>query len=252
MQKERERRLELFNDDCLEKLKEIDTNKEETVIITSPPYNMNLRVRGNGYMKRGFENSISEVIATKYKNYRDDLPMEEYYAFQKQFIDLALEKAGLVFYNVQMVTGNKVALFKLLGTFCDKIKEVIVWDKMLGQPAVRAGCMNSRFEFLFILSDISPSRRAFEEPMFERGKLDNIWQIRVGKHKGMKAGWPEEFVERIIDSFVPRHYTVIDPYMGSGTAGVVCKRKGIDFVGIERDQETFEMAEKRIYEVEEE
>lgn len=238
--------IKLYRDDCLIKLNDIETNKRETVIITSPPYNMNLRVRGTGYAKRGFENSISEKIATKYKNFRDDLPMEVYYTLQKQFLNLSLSKADLIFYNIQMVTGNKVALFKLLGDFCENIKEVIIWDKMLGQPAVRAGCFNSRFEFIFILSSSSPSRRAFDNILFERGKMDNVWQIKVGKHKGMKAGWPEELVEKIITSFVPNNYTVIDPYMGSGTAGVICKRHSIDFIGIERDEETFKMAEERI------
>lgn len=233
--------------DCLEVLQSLETEKEKTVIITSPPYNMNLRVRGKEtYASRGFENSSSEVIATKYKNYRDDLPMEVYYSFQKQFLELALSKSNLVFYNIQMITGNKQALFKLLGDFYNKIKEVIIWDKTKGQPAVRDGCLNSRFEFIFVLSDMTPTRRRFEFANFERGKLDNLWQIKTGQHKGMKAGWPEELVEKIIKEFVPEGFTVLDPYMGSGTAGKVCKDLDYSFIGIERDEETYEMALERI------
>ena len=239
--------IKVYQADCLEKLPKIQTDPQTTVILTSPPYNMNLRVgRPNkGYKSRGFENSSSEEIARKYKNYRDDLPMDVYYDFQKTFLSLALEKADMVFYNIQMITGNKVALFKLLGTFAENIKEVIIWDKLHGQPAVRDGVLNSRYEFLFILAK-DASRRRFDNALFNRGTLDNLWGLRVGIHKGCKAGFPEEFVEKILTNFVPKQTLVIDPFLGSGTTGVVCKRLGYDFIGIEFDKETCEYAVNRI------
>ncbi len=239
--------IKIYKSDCLEKLPQIATDPEETVIITSPPYNMNLRVGkpNKGYKSRGFENSSSELIATKYKNYRDDLPMDVYYNFQKQFLTIALGKANLVFYNIQMITGNKVALFKLIGDFAENIKEIIIWDKMHGQPAVRDGCLNSRYEFLFILSD-DASRRRFDKALFKRGTLANLWEIRPGRHKGCKAGFPEEFVETILNNFVPLSSLVIDPFLGSGTTGVVCKRLGYNFIGIEFDEEACKYAANRI------
>ena len=239
--------LKIYQKDCLEKLPSIISDKEKTVIITSPPYNMNLRVGkpNKGYKARGFENSTSELIATKYKNYRDDLPMEVYYQFQKKFLEIALIKADTVFYNIQMITGNKVASFNLIGDFSEKIKEVIIWDKLHGQPAVRDGVLNSRYEFLFILSN-DASRRRFDNALFGRGTLDNLWEIRVGRHKGCRAGFPEEFVEKILTNFVPKGTLVIDPFMGSGTTAVVCKRLGYDFIGIEVDKETCEIAVQRI------
>lgn len=39
---------------------------------------------------------------------------------------------------------------------------------------------------------------------------------------------------------------VIDPFMGSGTVGISCIRKGIPFIGIEKDEETFNKAVERI------
>lgn len=239
--------LKIYNADCLEKLPVINTDKEKTFIITSPPYNMNLRVGkpNKGYKARGFENSTSELIATKYKNYRDDLPMSVYYFFQKKFLDIALTKADMVFYNIQMITGNKVALFNLIGNFSERIKEVIIWDKLHGQPAVKDGVLNSRYEFLFILSN-DASRRRFDTALFKRGTLDNLWEIRAGRHKGCRAGFPEDFVEKILTNFVPEGSLIIDPYMGSGTTGVMCKRLGYDFIGIEIDKETCEIAVERI------
>lgn len=38
---------------------------------------------------------------------------------------------------------------------------------------------------------------------------------------------------------------VLDPFMGSGSTGVAAKRLGFSFVGIEKEKEYFEIAEKR-------
>lgn len=40
--------------------------------------------------------------------------------------------------------------------------------------------------------------------------------------------------------------TVCDPFMGSGTTGVACVKRGLTFTGIERDERYFEVACKRI------
>jgi site-specific DNA-methyltransferase (adenine-specific) len=39
---------------------------------------------------------------------------------------------------------------------------------------------------------------------------------------------------------------VLDPFMGSGTTGLACKNIGRDFIGIELDEEYFDIADKRI------
>ena len=40
--------------------------------------------------------------------------------------------------------------------------------------------------------------------------------------------------------------TVLDPFMGSGTTGMACKELNRKFIGIEKEQEYFNIAEKRI------
>jgi site-specific DNA-methyltransferase (adenine-specific) len=39
---------------------------------------------------------------------------------------------------------------------------------------------------------------------------------------------------------------VLDPFMGSGTTGVACKEEGFGFIGIEREKEYMEIAQKRM------
>lgn len=42
--------------------------------------------------------------------------------------------------------------------------------------------------------------------------------------------------------------TIVDPFMGSGTTGVACVKEGRSFIGIELDEDYFEIACKRIKE----
>ena len=39
---------------------------------------------------------------------------------------------------------------------------------------------------------------------------------------------------------------VLDPFMGSGTTGMACKKTGRDFIGIEKEPEYVKIAEARI------
>jgi len=39
---------------------------------------------------------------------------------------------------------------------------------------------------------------------------------------------------------------VLDPFLGAGTTGVVCKRLGREFVGADKDPSVIELARKRI------
>lgn len=48
--------------------------------------------------------------------------------------------------------------------------------------------------------------------------------------------------------FLPSSQTILDPFMGSGTTGVACVKEGRSFIGIELDEEYFEIACKRIKE----
>ena len=55
-------------------------------------------------------------------------------------------------------------------------------------------------------------------------------------------------IKRILNDFVPKGSTVLDPFMGSCTCGLVCQELGYDFIGIELDENYFKIAEERINE----
>lgn len=57
---------------------------------------------------------------------------------------------------------------------------------------------------------------------------------------------PIALMEYLIRMVTPPNGTVLDPFMGSGTTGVAAKGLGFNFIGIEREQAYYEIAEQRV------
>lgn len=79
-----------------------------------------------------------------------------------------------------------------------------------------------------------------------RNKRD-VWTISTNGFRGAHfAVFPEKLVEPCILAGCPAGGLVLDPFMGSGTTGVVAKRLGRDFVGVEINPDYVEMATARM------
>ncbi len=234
----------LYCGDCLNLFKNIK-NKSIDMIITSPPYNMNLRIRNGEYCSR----QIVKEISTKYKNFNDNLTIEEYLIFNKKVINECLRVSNIVFYNVQFLTGNKRALFKLIGEFSDNLKEIIIWDKVNSQPAIGGGILNSQFEVILIFESTDKAiSRKFNSATFERGTVSNVFKIKRGKkiNKNHGAVFPHELVEKIINNFSTPGQVILDPFSGTGTTFYSCVELDRKFVGFELDKELCEDIKLRI------
>ena len=57
---------------------------------------------------------------------------------------------------------------------------------------------------------------------------------------------PVALLEYLIKTYTNENDTVLDFTMGSGTTGVACKHLNRKFIGIEKDNEYFKIAEERI------
>ncbi len=238
---------ELYNEDCLDVLDHfIKEGRKVDCIITSPPYNMNLRVMKGKYVSRTRYKRYREEFSTKYDNFSDDLSMEEYYVFLCDFMERALKVTDLVFLNSQLLTGNKVALLRFLGTFADDIKDIIIWNKCNAQPAMKEGVLNSQYEFIIVFDNNKPYNRMFDKYNFKRGTETNLWDIKRERNPYIKASFPEALVKRLLLDFTNEGDTVMDPFMGSGTAGLVCERFNRNFIGVELDKHYFDIAKSRL------
>jgi len=233
----------IFNESCVDTLKKMADDSID-LVITSPPYNMNLRIRNGVYCSR----QIVKEISTKYSHFDDNLPIEEYYQLHYGILKELLRVSKMVFYNIQIVTGSKRPIFKMIGELSDYLKDIVIWDKGYAQPAMAERVLNRRSELILIFDKDNAISRQFEKANFERGTLDDVWQIKRGKKVSSdhSAVFPEELVHTILKNFSDEGDCVYDPFMGTGSTAVVAKKMNRNFIGSEISADYIKVAEERI------
>lgn len=223
----------IYNEDCIVTMKKMQ-DKSIDYIITSPPYN--------------FGKDAIHGVDAKYTDYKDDLTQEQYFEWQKKLIiEMLRVTKKHIFYNIQMISGNKIALFKLIGYFAENIKELMIWDKLQGEPAMLQGVLNSVYELIIIFSNDEPQKRVFSDVEW-RGTQDNI--IRNKKNFNNKinhfAVMPLNLPRKLIAIWSKQNDIIYDPFMGSGTTAIACVLEKRNFIGSEISKEYFDIAVNRI------
>jgi site-specific DNA-methyltransferase (adenine-specific) len=239
----------IYQEDCLSTLKKMK-NDSVDLVITSPPYNMNLRIRKGEYCSR----QIVKEISTKYTEFDDNLPIEEYSKLHTEVLKELLRVSELIFYNIQIVTGSKRSIFKMIGEFSEHLKDIIVWDKGNAQPSIQKQVLNRRTELILVFDkDYPVSRQYRKRGKFKRGTLDDIWEIKRERSRGGEnhgAVFPQALVAKILENFSQKGDVIYDPFMGTGTTAVVAKRLNRKFIGSEISQKYIKIANQRLKESE--
>jgi len=214
---------EIIVGDCLEVLPSIQARNKKFIVVTDPPFNV-------GY---------------HYNNYKDNLDADEYY-----------EMLGSVFqYSPFVVIHYAEEIYKIafqVGEFPDK---VVSWVYNSNTPK-----QHRDIAFFGVKPDFTkygqPYKNLKDKRIMQRiadgksARLYDWWEINqvknVSKEKtSHPCQMPVEVMRRII-GILPEYYTIVDPFMGSGTTGVACKSLDRDFSGIEMDEEYAEIARDRI------
>ena len=92
----------IYHENCLDTLKRMEDDSVD-VTITSPPYNLNLRIAKGKYVPRGMDKS--NTLATKYgtiedNEFADNMPIDEYNEFHTKVLRELIRVSSLVFYNM--------------------------------------------------------------------------------------------------------------------------------------------------------
>lgn len=230
--------------DCLLFMKELP-DKFLDYILTSPPYNAGERT------SHGKNNAIYKDDESMYNLYEDKMGDDEYEKWIFSIIDEGLRVVKKhIFFNIQMLGGNKDTVCKIFGRYFHKIKDVIIWNKTIASPHIVPGIMNSAFEFIFIFSNDEPEKRKFYDANFQGNFRNVITGVNSSQNKYRhlnKATFPLYLPRTIIQKFGKPKDIWYDPFSGTGTTFHACLLEQRDFLGTEIDIEQCESTNKRIF-----
>lgn len=216
--------IKLYNDSCDNILPTLDLSN--AIIVSDPPFNI-------GY---------------HYDNYDDNMSEDEYYKWIGNIFSLC--PSAVVHYPE--------SLYKLAFQM-DKFPERVVSWVYNSNTAKQ----HRDIAFFGVKPNFNQVRQPYKNPNDKRikeriakgitgSKLYDWWNINQVKNvsKG-KNGinhpcvMPLEVMKNIV-GILPKGKVIVDPFMGSGTTGVACKELEYDFIGIELDENYFELAKDRI------
>jgi len=125
----------------------------------------------------------------------------------------------------------------------------IVWFKPNATPLLQTTRLAPSIELIWLAA--KSKKYYFDYDLAKQingGKqMRNMWQIAAQRHKTKHpTEKPEILLERIISIGSKKGARILDPFMGSGTTGVVAKALGRKFLGIENDKDYFTDAQERI------
>jgi len=231
-------KIELKNGNSIEILKSYPDNSID-MIFADPPYN--LSGKENITCKNG-----RRVVCNK-GNW--DV-IEDIHEFNEEWLSeckRVLSDTGTIWISGTLHNHPSIGvLLKKLGFW---IINDIVWFKPNAPPQLQPNRLAPSTELIWLASKSKKYYFDYQKAKKLNGgkQMRNLWTITAKRHKTEHpTEKPEDLLERIILLGSKTGDTILDPFMGSGTTGVVAKRFGRNFVGIEIDGGYFKIAEKRI------
>lgn len=245
-----EKNIKLIHDDTFDFMKKI---KEESidVIFADPPYFLS-----NG----GISNSGGKAVLVDKGEWDKASSLKEKHEFNRKWIKLArkiLKDNGTIWISGTMHNIYSVGMALEQEGF--KILNNITWQKT--NPAPNLSCKyftHSTETILWARKNNPTSKHYYNYELMRKingGKqMKDVWtgsltrqiEKKMGKHPTQK---PEYLLERILLASTKENDLVLDPFLGSGTTGVVCKRLNRKFIGIDNNSEYLDIAVRRIKDV---
>jgi DNA modification methylase len=224
----------LYLGDCMDIL---PTLPKVDAAIFSPPYNTLQPGAKPSGMHGERATGVNEWMA-KQGGYFDDRDEAEYQQWQAAILAACLKAAHVVWINHKTRYRDGFGIHPL-SFYREPLFAEVIWDRGISM-ALNCGRFPPSHEYW----------HAFGKPRFWSGKAKNmsVWRIPPGEGKDASndhpCPYPEALVSPIIDACV--EHACLDPFMGSGTTGVVATRMNRGFIGIERELRWFDIACRRI------
>lgn len=237
--------------DCLDYME--NTSKKFDLVITSPPYNMTSRKGG-----------ISD--SGRYDVYVDWKTEKEYLKFTKKCFkgfDSILKKNRIVLYNFSYSIENPSLPYKLVSYIekktCWRLVDTIIWRKPNGLPfPANKRRLSRNWEYIFVfarkdeletfkcfkgISKKSKGGQKYYNLFYNYIEADNN---DVETPELNQATFSSQLVAKLLRIYAKKKYLVYDPFNGTGTTGVACKRFGCSYIGSEISKAQVKYSKERL------
>ena len=211
----------IIQGDCVEKMKEIESNTID-LVITSPPYE---DVSGAGYGAK-----TKDILFLKlYSEFMDKVFNELY---------RILKPTGQIFFNIKHKTHNKklstAHWIEFLESFKQfKLKSYIIW-KYAGSFDSTKLRFHLDYEIIYHLS--KGDNIYLNDKCGINDPLSSVWYIPhniPNRERIHPTQMPKALVERILKVSSKEGDIVLDCFAGSGTTCKVAEEFGLKSIGIE-------------------
>lgn len=217
--------IKLLQGDCLELMKEIKDNSID-LIVTDPPYKTTSRGSSGGT-----GGILKEEINKKGKVFKhNDIEFNEWLPELYR----VLKDKG----HAYIMTNNKNLKDMLIEieNAGFNIYKTLIWAK--NSPITNMYYMDSHEYIIFC--------RKGKAKRINNCGTKSVLNIDNPRNKLHPTEKPVELMEILINNSSNECDTVLDPFMGSGTTGVACINTNRNFIGIELDEDYFNIAKQRI------
>lgn len=231
-------KIKLRLGDCVELLKKIPS-KSINQIFADPPYNLsgeNFQTVKNGkYAKcdKGEWDTILDIDAFNE-------------AWIKECIRV-LADDGTIW--ISGTLHNHPSVGSILKKMNLWIINDIIWFKKNAAPLLSKNRLAPSTELIWLASKTKKYYFDYDTAKIINGgkQMRNLWEINAQRHKTKHpTEKPENLIERIILLGSKIGDTILDPFTGSGTTGVLAKRLNRNFIGFELNPDFYEIAKERI------
>lgn len=218
-------KIKIFNGDNIQTLKKLNLDLEKVIFVSDPPYNI-------GY---------------HYNEYKDKKPELVYYNWLN---DIFKKKAHVLIHYPEYLYKYSILSNQIPN-------KVISWVYNSN-----TGKQHRDIAFYNVKPDLKKVGQDYKNPTDKRiakriaegkkAKLYDWWQINQVKNVStQKTAHPCQMPIKVMENIIgilPENYTIIDPFLGSGTTAIACIKYDRKFIGIELNRDYYEIAKNRIIE----
>jgi len=239
----------IYNQDCIDGMKDIPDNKID-LVITDPPFAINFKSKKANY------NRIASRVLPGY----NEIESKDYYNFTYNWmnqINRILKKSGSMY--VFSGWNNLKDILTALDENGFITINHIIWKYQFGVVTSKKFvtshyhclyvCKNNNERKFFPYSRFDKNAKTSDGKSLHYNDKEDVWNIKreywTGDEK-TPTKLPAEIIKKILEYSSEEKDVVFDPFLGSGQVAVVSKMLKRKYLGFEIVKEYYNFAKKRL------